>query len=143
MEINGIAHVHLTVNQFESCKAFYEQLLPFLGMTPVMQTDGVYYCVGGRTGLLITPSEERHRAERFVQTRIGLHHLCFRAKSREDVDSVHRLLVEIGAKVVHPPEDGPWAPGYYSVLFEDPDGIRLEVNFVPGKGLLARPDKTS
>jgi catechol 2,3-dioxygenase-like lactoylglutathione lyase family enzyme len=143
MEINGIAHVHLTVNQFESCKAFYEQLLPFLGMTPVMQTDGVYYCVGGRTGLLITPSEERHRAERFVQTRIGLHHLCFRAKSREDVDSVHRLLVEIGAKVVHPPEDGPWAPGYYSVLFEDPDGIRLEVNFVPGKGLLATPGKTS
>ena len=143
MEINGIAHVHLTVNQFESCKAFYEQLLPFLGMTPVMQTDGVYYCVGGRTGLLITPSEERHRAERFVQTRIGLHHLCFRAKSREDVDSVHRLLVDIGAKVVHPPEDGPWAPGYYFVLFEDPDGIRLEVNFVPGKGLLATPGKTS
>jgi hypothetical protein len=27
--------------------------------------------------------------------------------------------------------------GYYSVLFEDPDGIRLEVNHVPGKGLLA------
>jgi hypothetical protein len=37
---------------------------------------------------------------------------------------------------VHPPEDGPWAPGYYSVLFEDPDGIRLEMNHVPGKGLL-------
>ena len=30
------------------------------------------------------------------------------------------------------------APGYYSVLFEDPDGIRLEVNHVPGKGLLAQ-----
>jgi hypothetical protein len=26
--------------------------------------------------------------------------------------------------------------GYYSVLFEDPDGIRLEINHVPGKGLL-------
>jgi hypothetical protein len=26
--------------------------------------------------------------------------------------------------------------GYYSVLFEDPDGIRLEANFVPGAGLL-------
>ena len=38
------------------------------------------------------------------------------------------------AKVVHPPEDGGFAPGYYSVLFEDPDGIRIEVNFVPGKG---------
>jgi hypothetical protein len=38
---------------------------------------------------------------------------------------------------VHEPEDGPWAPGYYSILFEDPDGIRLEVNYVPGKGNLA------
>ena len=34
------------------------------------------------------------------------------------------------------PKDGVWAPGHYYVLFEDPDGIRLEVNFVPGKGLL-------
>ena len=33
--------------------------------------------------------------------------------------------------------DDTWAPGYYYVLFEDPDGIRLEVNFVPGAGLLA------
>ena len=35
------------------------------------------------------------------------------------------------------PAEDTWAPGYYSVLFEDPDGIRLEVNFVPGAGLLA------
>jgi hypothetical protein len=28
------------------------------------------------------------------------------------------------------------APGYYYVLFEDLDGIRLAVNFVPGGGLL-------
>jgi hypothetical protein len=27
------------------------------------------------------------------------------------------------------------------VLFEDPDGIRLEVNFVPGKGLLEAGQK--
>ncbi len=142
MEINGIAHVHLTVNNFDICKAFYEQLLPFLGLKAVMQNDDLYYCVGGRTGILITPSEERYRAQTFAQTRIGLHHLCFRARSRDDVDGVHRFLVEIGAKVVHPPEEGPWASGYYSVLFEDPDGIRLEVNFVPGKGLLAAGAET-
>src|SRR4051794_11387627 len=35
-----------------------------------------------------------------------------------------------------PPQDGTWAPGYYSVLFEDPDGIRLEMCFVPGAGVL-------
>ena len=45
------------------------------------------------------------------------------------------MLVLEKVRVVHAPEDGPWAPGYYSVLFEDPEGIRLELNFVPGKGL--------
>jgi len=38
---------------------------------------------------------------------------------------------------VHPPEEARWAPGYYSVLFEDPDGLRLDANFVPRKGNLA------
>ncbi len=30
--------------------------------------------------------------------------------------------------------EGDFAPGYYFFVFEDPDGIRLEVNFIPGKG---------
>lgn len=137
MEINGIAHVFLTVSDFAACRPFYERLLVFLGLTPVIQAETMLYCVGARTGVGIVPAEEEHRGVRFAQLRSGLHHLCFRARSKEDVDRVHAFLVEHGATIVHAPEDGPWAPGYYSVLFEDPDGIRLEVNFVPGKGLLA------
>ena len=48
------------------------------------------------------------------------------------------MLKEIKAKIVRGPLEGTWAPGYYYVLFEDPDGIRLEVNFVPGAGVLAQ-----
>ena len=40
----------------------------------------------------------------------------------------YEFLLEQDAKIVHPPEDGPWAPGYYSVLFEDPAGVRIELN---------------
>jgi catechol 2,3-dioxygenase-like lactoylglutathione lyase family enzyme len=76
MEINGVAHTFITVGNFTAARAFYGQLLPFLGLTVVADT------------------------------------LC-----------THR-------------EDS-FAPGYYSVLFEDPDGTRLELNHVPGKGLLA------
>ena len=136
MEINGIAHVQLTVSDFEAALPFYERLLVVLGMTPVMRQDGFFYCVGGRTGVAISPAAEEHWGEKFVQKRVGLHHVCFRARERSDVDAVYALLLEMGASIVHPPEDGPWAPGYYSVLFEDPSGIRLEVNHVPGKGLL-------
>ena len=136
MEINGIAHVFLTVSNFDACVAFYEPLLNFLGLKTVMKFDGLLYCIGGRTAVGIQPGAPEFRAERFVQQRVGLHHVCFRARERADVDTVHEFLRERGATIVHPPEDGAWAPGYYSVLFEDPDGIRLEVNHVPGKGLL-------
>ena len=53
------------------------------------------------------------------------------------MDKCAALLGEVGATIVRGPAEDAWAPGYYSVLFEDPDGIRLEVNFVPGAGLLA------
>jgi catechol 2,3-dioxygenase-like lactoylglutathione lyase family enzyme len=141
MEINGIAHVMLTVSNFEACQPFYERLLTFLGLRPVINADGMLYCVGGRTAVGIVKGEESHRQERFVQSRVGLHHVCFRARERADIDAVYEFLISIGAKIVHPPEDGAWAPGYYSVLFEDPDGIRLEINHVPGKGLLAESAK--
>ncbi len=137
MEINGIAHVMLTVSDFDTCLPFYEQLLVFLGLKPVIKMDGMLYCVGGRTAIGIVKADDRYRNERFVQLRIGLHHVCFRARERADVDALHTFLLGLGAKIVHPPEEGPWAPGYYSVLFEDPDGTRLEMNHVPGKGLLA------
>ena len=141
MEINGIAHVMLTVSDFEACQPFYQQLLAFLGLRPVIDMDGMLYCVGGRTAVGIVRADDAHRGDRFVQLRVGLHHVCFRARERADVDAVHELVKSLGAKIVHPPEEGVWAPGYYSVLFEDPDGIRLEVNHVPGKGLLADAGK--
>jgi len=136
VEINGIAHLFLTVSRFEEARDFYRELLTFMGMVPVIDADQMLYCVGGRTAIGIEPVGEAYTNDRFVQQRVGLHHLCFRARNREDVDKFHEKAVSLGAKIVHAPEDGPWAPGYYSVLVEDPDGIRLEMNFVPGKGLL-------
>jgi catechol 2,3-dioxygenase-like lactoylglutathione lyase family enzyme len=138
VEINGIAHVMLTVSNFTRCQPFYKRMLTFLGLVPVIDTPTYLYCVGGRTAVGIQPSDDAHLRERFVQKRVGLHHVCFRAREREDVDRFHEFLVELGAKIVHAPEEGPYAPGYYSVLFEDPDGIRLEMNHVPGKGLFEK-----
>ena len=136
LRLNGVAHLYITVADYERCKPFYEQLLAFWGMECLVRTDELYYCVGSRTGIGIRAATGEHRNTPFDQLRAGLHHLCLRAYSREDVDRVHAFVVELGAKIVHPPHDDAWASGYYSVLFEDPCGTRLEVNHVPGKGNL-------
>lgn len=63
----------------------------------------------------------------------GLHHLAWRAGSREDVDRLHALLVAHGIEVLDPPAHYPQYWGdYYAVFFEDPDGMKLEVVHAPG-----------
>jgi len=94
------------------------------------------YHVGARTAIGVRKCDPEFEGERFQQYRIGLHHLCLRARSREDVDRTAAFVADLGATVVRGPEERDWAPGYYYVLFEDPDGIRLEVSFIPGAGLL-------
>jgi len=138
VELNGIAHIQLSVADPDRCIPFWERLCHFLSMKTLIKGDGIVYCIGSRTGVLVrgAPADKRDRP--FDQDRPGLHHLCFRAREREQVDAVHAFARdELDAAIVHPPEAGDqFAPGYYSVLFEDPDGIRIEVNFVPGKGHL-------
>lgn len=135
IEINGMAHVILTVSEWDQCEAFYDALLPFLGLKLAFRGQDFLYYVGGRTAIGIARCSEQYEHLRFIQTSVGLHHACFRLRSREDVDKLHVFLQDQKATIVHPPEEGSWAPGYYSVLFEDPAGIRLEANYVPGKGI--------
>ncbi len=138
LDINGVAHVVFRVNRIEQCIAFYDQLMPFLGLQAIdpRSEDFVYY-VGGRTALAIRRADPQHLDAAYADTAPGIDHLCFRARRREDVDALYAFLQELGADIVRAPEEGPWAPGYYSLSFRDPEGIRLELNHVPGAGVFA------
>ena len=136
-DLNGVAHVILTAGDFARSTAFWRDMIGYLGLKLVLDSDYMLYGVGGRTAIGIrTPSPE-NAGKRFDQGAPGLHHACFRMRDRAAVDAVHAFLASRGdVHIVHAPQEEPWAPGYYSVLFEDPDGIRIEFNHVPGVGLL-------
>ena len=135
IDINGIAHLRINVSNFEAAKIFYKKLFDFFKMTIIFESDDVIYAVGGRTGLCVS-RVEKGNLKTFNQNNVGLHHFCFRARSSFDVDLCYKFLKSINAKIIKSPSHGPWAKDYYFILFEDPDGIRLEVNYVPGKGNL-------
>ena len=136
VEVNGIAHIQLTVSNPDACLPFWEKLCHFLEMRTLIKGEDVLYCIGSRTGILVRGAPPENRQARFDQDLPGLHHFCFRARSRDDVDAVFQFVEhELDANIIHGPEEAPrFAPGYYSILFEDPDGIRVEFNHVPGKG---------
>jgi catechol 2,3-dioxygenase-like lactoylglutathione lyase family enzyme len=136
MEINGVAHIFITAGDFPRARAFYAELLPFLGMKIVSDTPALFYGVGGRTGFGIEAPPAEHEGKRFEQGSVGLHHVCWRVRSQEDVREAHDFIKTLGVPIIRAPKEDGWAPGYYSILFEDPDGTRLEINHVPGVGLL-------
>ena len=137
IEVLALDHVDLTVRDLARSTAFYDKLLPAIGMRRVAH-DGYVAWGNGHMNVGLRAAATEHRDTPFEQTRIGLHHFCFRLRSREDVDTLHAAMRDFGAKIIRAPEIGPWAPEYYSVLFEDPDGIRIEGVFIPGAGNLDR-----
>jgi catechol 2,3-dioxygenase-like lactoylglutathione lyase family enzyme len=112
IEINGVAHVILRAKRITECIEFYDRVMPFLGLKAVApRSDFFVYYVGGRTAVGIREADAKHADIAHVETAPGLDHVCFRARSREDVDAAYGFLKEIGAEIVRAPEEGPWAPG--------------------------------
>jgi catechol 2,3-dioxygenase-like lactoylglutathione lyase family enzyme len=138
INVNGIAHIALSVKDISKSKTFYKELMPFLGLKLVHEGKESIYHVGARTGIVIQQINKNKISEEFNQNNIGLHHFCFRAREKKHIDLMAVKLKNINAKIIRGPIEGKWAPGYYYILFEDPDGIRLEVNYVPGEGVLSK-----
>ena len=129
-------HIDLNVSDLAASKRVYGPVLEFLGYRPVRDDEGCEWDLadegrGSSLGLrLCDPTLRDHVHRRYAP---GLHHLSWRAESREDVDRLHALLLEHGIRVLDPPAHYPQYSGdYYAVFFEDPDGMKLEFVHAPG-----------
>jgi catechol 2,3-dioxygenase-like lactoylglutathione lyase family enzyme len=137
-----IDHVQITVRDLAAAEAFYDQLMPLLGLAPLKKGAAtiaehdfrVVEYQHPRLAFAITSPRAAFAGELVHRRRPGsLHHLAFRAGSRGQVDAVHAGLVRIGATIVSAPREYPeyTPPGYYAVFFKDPDGIKYEVVHAP------------
>src|SRR3974377_703893 len=95
MQINGVAHTFITAGNFATARAFYGQLLPFMGLTIVADTANTFYCVGGRTGFGIHAPAGEYAGQRFPQGSVGLNQHCFRARERGDADEAEGFLSSV------------------------------------------------
>lgn len=134
MEIKGIAHITFTVSDFEKALPFYKTLFAEIGLKEMIVADGYYYCVGRRIGLGIQRADADLKDNSFHQGRAGLHHYCLSMNAREDVESLTEVVRNAGAKIIREPAaQDHWVPGMFSVLFEDPEGLRIEANHITPK----------
>jgi glyoxylase I family protein len=131
--VSGVHHVDLVVSSLERSLPFYRELLEPLGYTRAGEVVGergetIWYLGGAGAALGL---REAQVAGEFDRYRLGLHHVAFRAPSRDAVEERHGWLVERGSEIESPPAEYDYIPGYYAVFFYDPDGLKLEIVHVP------------
>jgi glyoxylase I family protein len=126
------SHIDLTVTELDRSRRFCDRVLKFVGYRGGEPgADGCGW-MNPKTGFNIALQVARpeHAHTRHSRYAPGLHHLALEAESRQDVDRLHELLLEMQATVLDPP--GEYYPGgYYAVFFSDPDGLKLEFVHLP------------
>jgi catechol 2,3-dioxygenase-like lactoylglutathione lyase family enzyme len=133
-----IDHIQITVKDLASAVAFYDKFLPLLGFDPRAKGHAtiekhdfeVVEYSHPRLAFAITSPRTAFRNDNVHRRKPGsLHHLAFRAGSREEVDRAYEALKALGANIVSAPRLYPeYKPsGYYAVFFKDPDGIKYEI----------------
>ncbi|MEP0000448.1 MULTISPECIES: VOC family protein [Pseudomonadota] len=134
MTLGAINHVALTVSNLHEAESLLTPVLRFLGYEKAEQLEGLSVWVSGATGtaLNLWQASDELQAHEHKRYAPGLHHLAFNAASRGQVDDLYALLRERGVKVLDAPAEYDYAPGYYAVFFEGPDGMKFELAHIPG-----------
>ena len=135
MRSTGVHHVDLVVSSIERSLPFYRDLLGPLGWHGLSEVEGergetIFYLTGPGTSIGLREAQTRELG-RYDRYATGLHHLCFEAFARGDVDERAEWLRSVGAELESEPQEYGYSPGYYAVFFYDPDGLKLEIAHVP------------
>jgi catechol 2,3-dioxygenase-like lactoylglutathione lyase family enzyme len=120
--MTAISHVSVGTNDFPSAKRFYDAVLATLGLRCVMGFDEgagygsefpEFWVQLPHDGAAANPGNGTH--------------VCFNARSEDQVKAFHRKALELGAE-----DDGKpglrkeYSDGYYAAFVRDLDGNKIE-----------------
>ena len=123
MQLQGIAHVAVTVTDLERSKAWYRRVL---GWEPVMEGDGegVRFSVGALPGAMLGLRQyDDSPGTNFDPKRIGLDHLAFDGGTAENLREWEQRFEQLELSYT-PTQETPFG---LVLNFKDPDGIALEI----------------
>jgi catechol 2,3-dioxygenase-like lactoylglutathione lyase family enzyme len=132
-----IDHIQITVKDIKVAEKFYDKFLPVLGFDINKKVNAFikehdFHVIEYSHELLafaITSPRQAFVNDSVNRRKPGaLHHLAFKADSREEVDNAFRKLLNIGAIIVSEPQIHPeYDENYYAVYFKDMENIKYEI----------------
>jgi glyoxylase I family protein len=124
----GIDHIYISVSDLARSEAFYDKVLvDLLGFRKnrfVLGEDQHIQYFDRFFGYVLRPTKADTRFDPYAP---GLHHICLRVDSIEEVISIADRLSQAGIAATNAKCYPEYATDYWGTFFVDPDGIRLEV----------------
>jgi len=129
VDVLGLEHIYLTVSSLAVSEAFYDTLLlEVLGFRKSKFALGdephINY-FNRHFGLVLRPARTATPHDNYAP---GLHHLCLRVATEDDVRRAWSALHERGIEASPVKCYAQYAEDYYATFLNDPDGIRLELS---------------
>lgn len=132
-----IDHIQITVKDLKVAERFYDKFLPIIGFDLKKKVNAFikehdFHVIEYTHDLLafaITSPRETFKNDSINRRKPGaLHHLAFKASTRQEVDKAYEDLVRIGANIVTRPKIHPeYSQNYYAVYFKDMENIKYEI----------------
>lgn len=125
-----LGHIALRVRDVDRATEFYRDAL---GLTVKMRRGPIAF-LGSRPdasheiALFPLPAD----AEGPDPKRVGLYHMAWEMASFEDLERLHKRLIEQNVKIVG------YSDGQCNVMFHDPDGNELEAIWEPAEDVQAK-----
>ena len=128
VEVIGVDHVYVTVQDLQRSALFYDRVMPVLGFEKregIIGGDPHLHYYNRQFGYSLRPA--RAGAPDHDPYAPGLHHFCFRVADEAAVDRAANELRAAGVEATEPRYYAEYDADYYAAFFEDPDGVKLEL----------------
>ena len=127
-DVIGIDHIYLTVSNLERAAQFYDKLLIHcLGFRKnqfSLNNEAHIQYFNRHFGIVLRPARQLLAHQAYAP---GLHHLCLRVETAEEVEQLVQQLQQLGITASAAERYPDYAPDYVATFLQDPDGIELEI----------------
>ncbi|MCL5003650.1 MAG: VOC family protein [Patescibacteria group bacterium] len=127
----SISHLYLYVTNPEVSYKFYKPLLELLGYSECFnKRNWGFAFVNKDTSIWFEQAPKDHINDGYHRRRVGLNHIAFKVRSKEEVDNFYREFLKpnnIGVLYETPKPFPQYSKDYYAVFFEDPEKMKLEI----------------
>lgn len=125
-------HIYLYVSDLDASYKFYKALLESLDYEEMVKQDWGFAFINDGVSIWFEKARDVYIKKGYHRKRIGLNHIAFRLESKEAVDEFTNQFLKknkINCLYNTPKTFPEYSKDYYAVFFEDPDRIKLEVNY--------------